>query len=146
MYSELGAGRAASARPRRPYNQTPGGASPGAGAAHRRGPAARRPALAPPPPPTGTRPRLRPASPTTNPKDWVGVWATGQPDSATTRIVSKYTGGGASGSVSMTIPGGTAAGTYEIRLFANDSWTRLAVSNSFTITAAGAVSLTAAPT
>src|SRR5205807_1337240 len=55
---------------------------------------------------------------------WVGVWAVGSPDNDITRIAVKYTGGAASGSISLTIPGAAAAGTYEIRLFANDSWTR----------------------
>ena len=71
---------------------------------------------------------------TPTPKDWVGVWAVGQPDTDVTRIAVKYTGGGASGSVALTIPGTTAPGSYEIRLFANDSWTRLAISEVFVVT------------
>src|SRR5207247_48261 len=68
-------------------------------------------------------------------KDWVGVWAVGQPDTDVTRIAVKYTGGAAAGSVTLTIPGTTAPGSYEIRLFANDSWTRLAISDVFVVTA-----------
>jgi hypothetical protein len=71
------------------------------------------------------------ATPTS--KDWVGVWAVGQPDTDVTRIAVKYTGGAAAGSVTLTIPGGTAPGNYEIRLFANDSWTRLAKSGTFAV-------------
>jgi subtilisin family serine protease len=71
------------------------------------------------------------ATPTS--KDWVGVWAVGQPDTDVTRIAVKYTGGAAAGTVTLTIPGSTAPGSYEIRLFANDSWTRLA-SATFDVT------------
>ena len=35
------------------------------------------------------------------------------------------------------IPGTITPGTYELRLFRNDGFTRLATSNTFTVTSAG---------
>ena len=48
-----------------------------------------------------------------------------------------YLGGAASGSKALTIPAGAAPGsTYQLRLFTNNSFNRLATSGSFTVTAA----------
>jgi hypothetical protein len=40
----------------------------------------------------------------------------------------------ASGSCTLTVPTGVVAGSYELRLFAANGFTRLATSNSFTVT------------
>jgi hypothetical protein len=55
--------------------------------------------------------------------DWVGLFAAGAPDWAVKTW--KYTDGAASGSTSLTVPWGTAPGAYEVRLFANNSTTRI---------------------
>jgi hypothetical protein len=55
--------------------------------------------------------------------DWVALYAAGAPDWAVKAW--KYTGGARTGSTSLTVPWGTAPGTYEVRLFANNSYTRL---------------------
>src|SRR5207245_10860858 len=75
-------------------------------------------------------------------KDWIGLYPSpGATDSAF--VAWRYTGGGGSGSAPLTIPAGTAAGTsYELRLFANDGYTRLARSGPIAVTAA---SLSASP-
>src|SRR5258708_19611261 len=46
--------------------------------------------------------------------------------------------------MNVAIPISTAGGTYEVRLFANNAYTRLAVGNSFTITG-GATSVLSTP-
>jgi hypothetical protein len=63
--------------------------------------------------------------------NWIGLYpASGAADNA--YISWRYTNGLASGSVSFTIPAGTAAGSgYVLRLYGNTG--RLATSNSFTI-------------
>ncbi len=55
--------------------------------------------------------------------DWVALYAVGAPDWAVKAW--KYTGGTATGSTSLTIPWGTPPGNYEVRLFANNSYTRI---------------------
>jgi len=70
-------------------------------------------------------------APTTT--DWIGLFPPGAHDSAF--ITYRYTTGTASGNVPFTIPATVAPGTYELRLFSNNSVTRLAVSNSFSIIA-----------
>jgi PKD repeat protein len=70
------------------------------------------------------------ASPTAT--DWIGVYATGAADDA--YISWAYADGSAAGSVTFTL---AAVGTYELRLFANGGWTRLAVSNVVTVTPVG---------
>jgi hypothetical protein len=62
--------------------------------------------------------------------DWVGLFAAGAPDSVGTFW---YTGGGASGSRTVIIPTTVPPGTYEIRLFAQSSLLRLAVSAPLTL-------------
>jgi hypothetical protein len=53
-------------------------------------------------------------------------------------LASVNTGGGASGTVFLTIPGGTTPGTYQLRLFNGaGTATKLATSNNFTVTSAG---------
>jgi hypothetical protein len=63
-------------------------------------------------------------SPTAN--DWIGLFNSGASDSSA--LVSRYTTGTASGSVPLTIPGSLSPGTYDLRLYANNSYTRLATS------------------
>jgi uncharacterized protein YegP (UPF0339 family) len=70
------------------------------------------------------------ASPTA--ADWIGLYAPGAPN--TSYITWRYTTGTASGSVPVTVPASLAAGNYELRLFTNNGYTRIAVSNSFTVT------------
>jgi subtilisin family serine protease len=76
--------------------------------------------------------------------DWIGLYAPGAPDAPS--LAWRYTTGTASGSVPFTIPATLAPGTYELRLFSNGGYTRLAVGNSFTVTACGAGSFSTSPT
>jgi hypothetical protein len=66
-------------------------------------------------------------------KDWIGLYASpSAPDSPS--ISWMYTPGIAGGSLPFTIPAGVAPGTtYELRLFSNNGYSRLATSNTFTI-------------
>ena len=57
----------------------------------------------------------------------------------------RYTTGTVSGSVPVTIPAALPSGTYELRLFSNNGYTPLAVSNSFTVTGCTGISLSASP-
>ena len=67
------------------------------------------------------------------PNDWIGLY----PFSGTPHygdIAWRYTDGGASGTVSIRVPPGTPPGTgYEIRLFRNDTYRRLATSGPLRI-------------
>ena len=63
--------------------------------------------------------------------DWIGLYSPGAPDSS--YLAYRYTTGTATGSVPFTLPASLAAGTYELRLFASNSVTRIAVSNGFTV-------------
>ena len=89
------------------------------------------------------------------PQDWVGLWAQGADNSAylswvyDSSCTSQYVGAAkASGSCQYPLPANLTAGTYELRLFANGTWTRLAVSNTFTVTAStpNPTTLSASPT
>ena len=64
-------------------------------------------------------------SPSSN--DWIGVYSSGAADGSSV-LVSRYTTGTASGSVPLTIPASLTPGTYDLRLYANNSFTRLATS------------------
>jgi hypothetical protein len=69
--------------------------------------------------------------------DWIGVYASGTPDASyVTRVV---TNGLASGTTALGLPGGLAVGSYELRLFSNNTFTRLAVSNGFSVAVAAPV-------
>lgn len=59
-----------------------------------------------------------------SPTDWIGLYAVGAPDSAVRAW--RYTTGTASGSASLKVPWQTLPGIYEIRLFAANSYARLA--------------------
>jgi len=67
-------------------------------------------------------------NPTGNPKDWIGIYKVGQP-SNTGSVVEHYT----SQYTTYTIPSTTPVGTYEARLFANDSMVQLATSATITV-------------
>jgi hypothetical protein len=65
--------------------------------------------------------------------NWLALYASSSAPNSSI-VAWRYTNGLASGSVPFTILVGTAAGTtYELRLFADGNYTRLATSNSFTI-------------
>ena len=62
--------------------------------------------------------------------DWLGLYT---PGGDTAYLAWRYTTGTASGNVPFTIPGTITPGTYELRLWSNNGFTRLAISNSFTV-------------
>ena len=75
--------------------------------------------------------------------DWIGLYTTGAANNA---FVSwHYTTGSAAGNIPFLIPVGTAAGSYELRLFSNDGFTLLATSSTLTVTTPPAVTLSATP-
>src|SRR5262249_5280082 len=63
--------------------------------------------------------------------DWVVLVPTGAPDSG--EIAWVYTTGTADGTRSLVVPGTATPGTYELRLFAHNTYQRLAVSNTITV-------------
>src|SRR5262249_35148742 len=72
------------------------------------------------------------------PKDWIGLYASGSADqtfisriyvSCSKSPVTAH----ASGSCSYSLPRKISLGSYELRLFANDGFTRLATSNTLTV-------------
>jgi len=65
-------------------------------------------------------------------RDWIGLYLPGAPN--TSYLAWRYTTGTASGNVPLTIPGSLAPGTYELRIFANEGYTRLGTSNTFVVT------------
>jgi hypothetical protein len=65
-------------------------------------------------------------------RDWIGIFAPGAPNSY--HFAWRYTTGTASGSVPLTVPASVPPGTYELRLFANNGYTRLGTSNTFVVT------------
>jgi len=76
--------------------------------------------------------------------DWIGLFV---PGAANTAYLSfRYTTGTASGNVPFTIPGTVAAGTYELRLFSNNTYTRIGTSGPLTVTAAQPANLSVSPT
>ena len=74
------------------------------------------------------------ASPTAY--DWIGLYAMGAANA--NYLASRYTTGAAGGSGVMTVPSYIAPGSYELRLFANGSFTRLAT-GTLTVAAAPAM-------
>jgi hypothetical protein len=72
--------------------------------------------------------------------DWIGLYSAGAPDGAP--ISWRYTTGAASGGVLFPLPASVSSGTYELRLFANSSFARLATSGPVTVQSA---SLSASP-
>ncbi len=63
--------------------------------------------------------------------DWIGLFPKGGKDGS--RVLFRATGGSASGDLSFTIPPATAAGEYEFRLYAHNSWRLVATSSPFQI-------------
>jgi len=63
--------------------------------------------------------------------DWIGISTVGSPD--TSYVQFKYTNGAVSGTLAFT---GLASGTYEARAYRNNSYTLLARSQPFTVSAA----------
>jgi len=83
--------------------------------------------------------------------DWIGLYAPGAANTAYVDWIyvscSKTAGTAqASGSCSFTMSPTLPAGTYELRLLANNGFTRLATSNTFSVTTGTGVSLSASPT
>ena len=70
------------------------------------------------------------ASPTAG--DWVGIYKAGTPNGGTV-TAWKYLTGAASGSVSVRFPWAATAGTYEVRMMANNTTNRLATSAPITM-------------
>jgi RHS repeat-associated protein len=75
--------------------------------------------------------------------DWIGLYPAGAADNAF--VVWRYTDGSASGSAPLTVPANAAAGSYELRLFSNNGYTKLATSNSVTVQTPPAATLGASP-
>jgi len=74
--------------------------------------------------------------------DWIGLYTPGAPDTvflAWSYVSCTQTPGAAraAGACPFLIPAGLAPATYELRLFANNVFTRLATSALFTVTATG---------
>ncbi len=66
---------------------------------------------------------------TGNPTDWLGLAETGAPDTSYLQFV--YVGAGTTRTWNFTVP--ATLGTYEVRLFANNGYTRLATSPAITV-------------
>jgi len=78
--------------------------------------------------------------------DWIGMYVSGSSDQA--HVSWQYTGGASSGSLPFNVPISATAGNYELRLFSNNGYLRLATSNSFTVSSAaisGTVNLSGSP-
>ena len=89
------------------------------------------------------------AAPT--PRDWIGLYVSGTSDEAYLGwiyVSCSQTAGAAkaAGSCPFTIPSGLAPGSYELRLYANNVYTRLATSGMFTVTGSGGTTLGVSPT
>ena len=73
-------------------------------------------------------------------KDWIGLYREDDPDTAFSAYV--YTTGTSSGSKPFTVPAGLVPTTdYELRLFANDGFTRLAISGPINVHGPASVSV-----
>jgi hypothetical protein len=90
------------------------------------------------------------ASPTAG--DWVGLYSAGSTDTQylTWKFVSCSTtpaAPSASGSCGFLLPTSLSPGTYQFRLFTNNTYTRIATSNNFTVTGSSVpTTLNASPT
>jgi len=73
--------------------------------------------------------------------DWIELVSTGAAD--TSYVAWVYTNGASAGSRTLTVPSSTLPGSYEARLFAQDSLQRIAVSNTISVQPPG---LVASPT
>ena len=63
--------------------------------------------------------------------DWLGLYEPGAAD--TEYLTWCYTGGKASGRIPFELPSWLGPGIYELRLFANNGYHRLAISNTFSV-------------
>jgi len=63
--------------------------------------------------------------------DWIALYTSGASDTA--YLAWRYTTGTVSGNVPFTIPSTVTPGTYELRLFSNNGYTRLAISGLLTV-------------
>jgi hypothetical protein len=75
------------------------------------------------------------ANPTTT--DWIGFFAAGTPDGSSGPLSWQYTDGLANSVMGYQIPTGLFAGTYELRLYSNSTWLRLAVAGPLTLSGGG---------
>ncbi|OPX79022.1 MAG: hypothetical protein A4E45_00982 [Methanosaeta sp. PtaB.Bin039] len=73
--------------------------------------------------------------------DWIGVFAAGAEDQSP--IYRRYLDGSSNGTVELYAP--TYAGQFDLRLFQDNGYTRLASSQTFQTTAAGGVRMVAEP-
>ncbi len=86
------------------------------------------------------------------PADWIGLFTTTAADGAYldwayVNCAKKAGAAAAAGSCVLPATTGLAPGTYQFRLFRNDTFTKLATSNNFTVTApTGSATVTASPT
>ena len=78
-------------------------------------------------------------------KDWIGIFPQGAPDTYY-YLGWRYITGTANGSVPFTIANSLAPGTYELRLFSNGTYTRLAVTTVTVVAGCTGGSLSASPT
>ena len=86
-----------------------------------------------------------------SPWDWLGLYAPGTPDTAYlgwiyTTCSNTPAAGGTSGSCSFEVPSTVPPGTYEMRLFANATYSLLARSAPFTLTMTAGPALMVTPT
>ena len=59
--------------------------------------------------------------------DWIGLYTPGSADNPDGSLITYvYTGGGSSGTTAFPIPRGIPVGDYSLRLFSNNTYTRLA--------------------
>jgi hypothetical protein len=89
------------------------------------------------------------AAPTTT--DWIGLYSAGASDGGYlgwmyVSCSQAPAAARASGSCAFPIPGSVSPGTYELRIFAANGYTRLASSGTFSVTGSSAVTLSATPT
>jgi hypothetical protein len=64
-------------------------------------------------------------------RHWLGLF---EPFATDTEYLAwRYTSGDTSGTLPFLLPARIAPGTYELRLFANNGYNRLATSNTFTV-------------
>src|SRR5205807_101626 len=89
--------------------------------------------------------------PAPTPGDWIALYVPGSANSAYLAWIyvscsQSHGAAPAAGSCPFTIPSALAPGSYELRLYANDTYTRLATSGTFTVTGSGAATLSVSPT
>src|SRR5205823_2484602 len=78
-----------------------------------------------------------------SPSDWISLYAPGAADA--NYLLFRFTGGGSSGQIPYTIPSSVFPGTYELRLFSNNTMVRLITSSTFTVTSCPTATLSSTP-